>query len=1384
MEQFLGLSRDASREKSEPGTSPYNRNIVYDKQLGSISQENGFVHSHFIKGVLIGEYSTNTHIVYITYDTVTGNTIISYVNTIDNTVVEVLNTQYFGYNTTRPIELAAWYNYNQELLIMFSDGVFAESTPPRLINLMRLGVELDGSLEFLVPSDADKTLLFSKLNLPRYSVDYGLQGSHSSEILFFTIAYVLPDNITRTRFIPVLAEAFPTFELTKELKRDIIFTIEDLDTSFDQFVVGIVSYEAGGLFGYVTDPFPITSGTYSYNFNTTVGLSPIPVDEIVIESSLFTKVKSLTIGNDTMILGGVVSRDVTSYQKYANNIKLNLYFDDRKDNREQAPILCPDEVYYFTIAVAFDNGSFSEEYHIPNRDAEVADTALIDKTVMGLVDLPDANIPSFMVINRGDWVNPSVGLPDFNDLAATKLNWGYWQNEELYPNIDDYNGAIDYDGSTVIPGGRDLRGTNVKLHRIPGLDNLVKKFPCRLGLDIRNPTDGSHTRLPAFSIDVENFMTAFAPVIGVDKIVGYRLSFVKKDGASKIVEDISFIKPLCINSAVPILHDTLTTIHHQVDSFTPNYEHLYPVLYAKYTQFGLSRLKSINHSVYKGLRGSLIAKANYGVFDYLPSINSAVVSADNPYNNGYNDLTKQVVIKNTLTTVNASNMLSDKCFKIPDINYQYGVIKNIEHLQGNNGSSNNMFVNEQVEIKIRNSKTTYTDKPDYATVSSQVPDPNPNYGWNPLKYFPNDLLDVSPACTLPIYDPTTNTYVNTLLGATNTGDDDADNLTLTVINANVSVSLLNYKKNIHQGLNPSSFVVVGFTNITTPNQVFQDFGEVFTTNVYNELLEFVTERNESNRDVTIYTPFQLVYFGLLSIENNALITFTKDKDLGFRYFLRAFTSNDVSKMNTYNYNVISNANSRLRKLNDIIANTSFNRNVPYLTKFPFRIVKSLAIQSENLSTFNVRTFPANSYYDLPSLRGEIVYVIGFDKGVYCQQRYSLCMFKLKEKLDNNNEDSAYLTETDLFAYKPTVIVEEDNKGYIGGVHQFGKKLSKDGLLTIDAERGKVYLIAGITPKELSKVKMFNYFKLLLTSLTDEIVPNLFNAYAAADNPYNGTGILLGIDDKTNRILLRVNHYVIKPEVLGGLTIIAGLPFTGSTPIDIKNPDISIDKGATLSFNFDWAKWVAEHDYAPQFFINTNKVNYAGINIYATSVGGTVPLRNKVHTYITNKVVKLFINLGRYFYLTDTTIYESYTDLLFNNRYDLSKWYKSIVWRTTAIDSNGNRLENKTISAIILYTDYQCSGKILLDTDVVSLVRNSEGAWTFNGFRDMIKDSSDLPIAENGTFEVGKVHLNRNWFDKSDFISNFIIVRLIMVNSNDIQVSIHNINVEARISERI
>jgi len=1134
MEQFLGLSRDAAREKAEAGTSPYNKNIVYNKKLGSITQEDGFDFSHQIPGVIIGIYSTNTHIIYISYDAYTARTLVSYVDTTTSVVTTVIDTMYFGYEPTRPVEIIGWYNYNQELLIMFSDGVFEKSTAPRLMNLMDIGVDLDVNKEFLSQKDADTTLLFANLLVPRFSIKYGNKSTHDADLLFFTIAYVLPDGTTTTKFISSLAEAFPLYAFKDQYKRDITFKIEDLDLFFNQIVIGIVAYKNNTLFGYITDPISFTSSTYEYIFNSTSTLNSVAVDSIIIENSVFEKVKALTIGNDTVILGGVITKSSTKYQKYANNLKLNLYFDYRLDNRHQAPLLCPDEVYYMTIALAFNNGTFSEEFHIPNLDPDPAELVVLDKAYYGLVDIADT-LKTFQVVNSGDWDNPAVGLPDFTNLAAVKLNWGYWQNDEIYPNTIEYDGTIDYDNTTVLTDGRDLRNTNVKLHRVPGLDNLCKKFPIRVGLDIKNEPAGMerdlHSRMPAFSINVENFLDAFATVITADNIVGYRLSFVKKDSGSKIVEDINFIKPLIRNNNVKIGSVSNNTIDYPLNSSTGS---LYANTFiSRYYQFGLSRLKSINLSVYKGSIGSKIIKSNYGLLnDDLSNYGDHNNSSDNmgnQYEAAYRNLENDTITTGTvgqyikpLPTVLTAEFLN---FRIPSLVQKYATIQSIEQTVGNNKADNNIFVHEQIKLKTKNSNLIYPG-------SITVP---PLFGWNPLLYTITDINDDSSPINLDFYDPTVSNYVTKSLSASD------------IKRINLSCTLLNLKNNIHQGLQPKSFVTIGITNLQNPTLLFKDFGDTFSNNIFNEIVEYIAGGAFTN-----IVFFQQIFSGLLAIDNNTLIYFTKDKALGFNYSGGTGTEPEapakLALILSYDYNKYNINKESTRQLNTLIANVAFNFNKKYINKFPYRIIKSLPIQSETLSTNNVRSFLPNAYYDMPSMRGEITYVVGFDKGVYCQQRYSLSIFQLKEKLNNNDENSAYLAEADLFAFKPHTVIDEDNKGYIGSVHQFGKKLSKDGLITIDAERGKIYIVAGNNPKAISKVKMENDFKEKLEALLQYIVPTLFNTTAIQDNPYNGNGVLIGIDDKNNRILVTLTNYEIKSSAItAGVTLVDGVPYHTTYP---------------------------------------------------------------------------------------------------------------------------------------------------------------------------------------------------------------------------------------------
>ena len=1371
MEQFLGLSRDASREKSEAGTSPYARNIVFDKQLGSITQENGFVQQESIRGLTIGVYSTNTHIVYITYLITTDTVLFSYVDTNTKIVTEVLETKYFDYSIDRPIEIVAWYNYNQELLIIFSDGVFEKSSAPRIINLMDIGVELDINKEFLNKRASESTLLFSMMAQPRYDITYGNRGNHDTEVVFFTIAYILPDGITRTRFIGTLAEGFPIYAFGDEFKRDVSFNIKDLDPFFTQFVIGIIAYRDNALFAYKTNPISYNTTDYTYNFTGVSNLTSIAVEEIVIETQAFTRVKTLTIGNDSIIVGGLTNKITGKYQKYANLLKLRLFFDDRQDNRHQAPLLCPDEVYYFTIALAFNNGAYSEEYHIPGPTGTVADVFPINKVAMGLQTL-DGDIPSFRVINKGGWKNPSVGLPDFNNLDESELDWGYWQNEEVYPNNENYNSLVDYDGTTSLINGTDLRGMSVRLHRVPGLDNLSKKIPMRIGMDIKNEDPSLvdfHTRLPAFSLQLDNFLEAFDSVINSDNIVGYRLSFVKKDSTSKLVEDINFIKPLIINDDFDLRESAPIENHFQINERSVYEDSKLGYIRTntyKYYQFGFSIVKSINMSVYKASNNAKIIKANFGVFNERNPIYTEDADVSTLADKNYRDLENGADTKGTIGMYanNIGNSTGPLTpyerlnFNLLDINHQYAVVQSIEQVAGNNKDKNNLFNNERIKIKVKNNNAN--PLPTNPTLY--------DFGWNPLKYNPTSSLDYTTGIIINSYDPRGHVFRDYPVDYAN------------LVRINLCSTLLNIKQNVHEGLQPEEFVIIGHTNIENNKKVFKDFGDTFSTNIYNEIVEnYVSPGLKYSSSITKLIYLQQIYSGMLAIDNNTLVSFNKDKILGKYYNVINFDNTDVAELLGFNYTKVIYNKPSSRQLNKLIGNVSFNFNKKVINKLPFRIAKSLTLQTETLDTYNIRTFLANAYYDMPSIRGEIIALTGFDKGVYCQQRYSLSIFQLKEKLSNNDDNSAYLAETDLFAYKPQTIIDEDNKGYIGSVHQFGRKLTKYGLLIGDAERGKVYLIAGATPNELSKIKISTFFMTALDDTLNNIVPNMFNATAASDNPYNGNGIIFGIDDRTNRILITISNYRRLNVLPDNITFNNGIPYKGNKIVDIKNPLYTINKSKTLSYNLDWKRWIAEHDYLPQFYINTNRRNYAGTNSIKEQ-GGNI-IEEKALVYITNEDKA---KTGKYFYDFDNKIHESYIDLLFNSRYDLSKWYKSIMWRSTVKDINDNNIEEATINAILLYTDYQCSGRIELDTDVVSLIRNSEGLWSFNSFRDLAKNGNDLPIRKDGSYDEQKVFLNRNWFDKSDIISNFIIVRLIMNNIEDTQTHIHNVNTEARTSDRI
>ena len=73
--------------------------------------------------------------------------------------------------------------------------------------------------------------------------------------------------------------------------------------------------------------------------------------------------------------------------------------------------------------------------------------------------------------------------------------------------------------------------------------------------------------------------------------------------------------------------------------------------------------------------------------------------------------------------------------------------------------------------------------------------------------------------------------------------------------------------------------------------------------------------------------------------------------------------------------------------------------------------------------------------------------------------------------------------------------------------------------------------------------------------------------------------------------------------------------------------------------------------------------------------------------------------------------------------------------------------------------------------------------SFDDFRDLILDATSPIINDKGELVSSNIDNNKIWFDKSNFISKFITVRLIYDNIDNDDIHIHQVEVSSIISNR-
>lgn len=596
-------------------------------------------------------------------------------------------------------------------------------------------------------------------------------------------------------------------------------------------------------------------------------------------------------------------------------------------------------------------------------------------------------------------------------------------------------------------------------------------------------------------------------------------------------------------------------------------------------------------------------------------------------------------------------------------------------------------------------------------------------------------------------------------------------------------SLVTLNKNLYNLENNNDYISMGIILFNKINEPIIN-GDVFTTNIIKK--SFGTSYTHQGIRVlpTVYLMLNYYIYNLYSpISNNYIINGSTDTPVDyilgrqlpipsgpfiadvFSLIYRDWRTGDINTLNSLDYSSVNKGANLSTWFNDYIEALPPALTENFVNYFPYRVYKGLEIPSESLQTKNLRFFPTNQYYDMRNDRGEIIALRGYNRGLYIQQRYSLFETTISDKL-NVTEQETYLGSSQLFDRIPEEVVYNDNIGYIGSNSQFACYIFKDGYVTIDEERGKIFIINS-KETEISQRNMKLYFEESLKLGDTFIKESLLGNKVKVDNPFSSIGYLVGYDESNNRLLITRKLY--EPTERAKELTFDGEFYKDNEGklVDFNNVAYFKNKCLTFSYSIDSQTWVCQHDYFPNGYIYNSKGLYSILN----------NLNSNAKAYKHNSKN---VNPSNFY----GKQYESYVDLTFNSRLDLSKQYQSISWTSDSIDMNTDKvLQFYTINKMIIMNDFQCSGVIDINHTNLKVTRNVEGKWFLNEFRDMMRSNDRKILDEEGNLINDSLTTSKAWYDQGMFISNYIIARFIWSNKDKIITHVNNVNIKSVISNR-
>jgi hypothetical protein len=497
------INRDTTPEEMEHGSWLYAKNIILGKDYKYVANEKG---TTLVKGLpytIIGTCSTGKGAIIFSTDNTTSE-----IGVLEKGIYTTkLRSVHLNFNTVNPIEAAYKYNYNKELLVAWTDGTqissSVECNPPRLLNLDNLPFKsgLDGNYELVDSDEIELVKLFPDKNLPEFSynnnpssIEDEAGGKLPIGAYYFGIAYYIDEfdttgvfTISRPFYVMdvISNDKINLFQSAKPgeyISRSIPIRVDGLNPAYKYVeVYCIYKNEGTGQFsslGKILGRYPVVNTYTTFLLSTLDNKLDIDLSYVLITSSVFTKVKTLTTLENKLYLGNVETKTQLDYQKYANNIKVKwecAQVDDEIEFNYKHSVVAsdkktfePEEVYALYVGFALKNGTYSQFYHIPGRLPRFWQIpAYYEYTPIANITTPPYNE---WVQNEID-INPAVKVFHTKDTSDTHATGavpsvlGYWENQsEYYENQQDSE-VWDSTGYT----GQTFYKQRVRHHKMPSL---------------------------------------------------------------------------------------------------------------------------------------------------------------------------------------------------------------------------------------------------------------------------------------------------------------------------------------------------------------------------------------------------------------------------------------------------------------------------------------------------------------------------------------------------------------------------------------------------------------------------------------------------------------------------------------------------------------------------------------------------------------------------------------------------------------------------------------------------------------------------------------------------------------------------------------------------